>query len=106
MPQIIYTGESERMPLTFEYIDADGNKKDLTDYTVTPRIYELGTNTIYKTGDNAGTITWVDRSNGKFSFLPAESIFVSGVYYNLRFLFVANNETYEKLDYDIEYRIR
>ena len=111
MPKFIMTGVSERMPLNFKYTIEDPVteviiKKDLTGYTVTPIIYEIGTTTVYKTGAAAGTITWINQSEGKFQFLPAADLFISGKFYNLRFKFTSGDETYEKLNFDVEYEVR
>lgn len=106
MPEIILTGANERLPLNFEYISSDGTAKNLTGYTVTPIIYNIGLETVYKTGAAAGTIIWVDQAAGTYQFLPAVDIFVSGDHYNLRFKFVSGSETYIKGDFDWEYRVR
>ena len=106
MPETINTKANERLPLVFEYLDGDGDKKDLTSYTISPVLYLAGTETEYLSGAAAGTVTNVDITNGKFSYLPAENIFVAGTFYVLRFLFINGNETYEKLDNTVEIRVK
>lgn len=106
MPDTILTKANERMPLAFSYIAADGSAKDLSGYTVTPVLYDAGTETVYLESAAAGTVTFVDQSAGTFQWLPAAGIFVAGAHYNLRFLFVSGDETFEKLNYDVELRVR